>query len=135
MNGFDRLREEVEGQKSTGLIATVDYLLTRNDMEPKYLNQEKNLKEMAEFIRKKADKIKEDGWNFITNEVVYAWAVMYYAFPNSFLKIENKKAKKNKSVETTNTTNKNNIIELNKAKEKLEKKKEIEQISLFGGGE
>ena len=133
MNGFEKLKKEIEGQKDGALIATVDYLLTRNDMEEKYLNQEKSINEMAKFIKSKGTKYLQNGWNYITNEVVFAWAIMYYSFPNSFLKIEEKKVKKNTSTNTSNVTKKNNVIEINKAKEQLEKKKEIEQISLFGG--
>ena len=135
MNGFDKLREQIEGKKNSALVATVDYLLTRNDMENKYLNEEKSIEEMEDFIKANAEKTKENNWNFVTNEVVFAWAVMYYSFPNSFLKIEKKKQKESKKTENTKTTNKNNVIELNEAREKLEKKKEIEQISIFGGGE
>lgn len=135
MNGFDRLREQIEGKKNPALVATVDYLLTRDDMENKYLNEEKNIEEMEDFINANANKTKDNRWTYVTNEVVFAWAVMYYSFPNSFLKIEKKKPKESKKAENTKTTNKNNVIELNEAREKLEKKKEIEQISIFGGGE
>lgn len=135
MNGFDRLREQIEGKKNPALVATVDYLLTRDDMENKYLNEEKNIEEMEDFINANANKTKDNRWTYVTNEVVFAWAVMYYSFPNSFLKIEKKKPKESKKVENTKATNKNNVIELNEAREKLEKKKETEQISIFGGGE
>ena len=135
MNGFDRLREQIEGKKNPALVATVDYLLTRDDMENKYLNEEKNIEEMEDFINANANKTKDNKWTYVTNEVVFAWAVMYYSFPNSFLKIEKKKTKESKKTESTKATNKNNVIQLNEAKEKLEKKKETEQISIFGGVE
>jgi len=132
MNGFDRLKEQVTDQKDLALVQTVDYLLSREDMEGKYLNEEKNLKDMVAFIKGKARKHMHNGWNYITNEVVYAWAIMYFSFPNSFLKINTTEAKKDNKTSQGNT-NKNNVINLDKAKEQIEKKKEVEQISLFGG--
>lgn len=136
MTGFDRLKEQVEDQKDKALVQTVDYLLSREDMEQRYLNEEKNIEEMAKFIRNKARKYMKNGWNYITNEVVYAWAIMYFSLPNSFLKIEKKDTTKNKEkaeASIKKVTAKNNIVSLEDAKKNMNKKKETEQISLFGG--
>ena len=83
-----------------------------------------------------ARKYMKNGWNYITNEVVYAWAIMYFSLPNSFLKIEKKDADKSKNKTKTSSkkaSSKNNVVSLEKAKENMEKKKETAQISLFGG--
>lgn len=128
MRGFERLRKQMEGQKDPALIQTVDYLLTRDDMEEKYLNEEKNVDEMAKFIETKGQKHCKSGWNYVTNEVVFAWAIMYYSFPNSLLKINTKPIKA-----TTTNKNKNNVISLEDAKKQVGGKKEVAQISLFGG--
>lgn len=136
MTGFDRLKEQVKDQKDKALVQTVEYLLSREDMEQRYLNEEKNIEEMAKFIRNKARKYMKNGWNYITNEVVYAWAIMYFSLPNSFLKIEKKDTTKNKEKAKSSikkVTAKNNIISLEDAKKNIDKKKETEQISLFGG--
>jgi len=136
MTGFDRLKEQVKDQKDKALVQTVEYLLSREDMEQRYLNEEKNIEEMAKFIRNKARKYMKNGWNYITNEVVYAWAIMYFSLPNSFLKIEKKDTTKNKEKAESSikkVTAKNNIISLEDAKKNMDKKKETEQISLFGG--
>ena len=136
MTGFDRLKEQVKDQKDKALVQTVDYLLSREDMEQRYLNEEKNIEEMAKFIRNKARKYMKNGWNYITNEVVYAWAIMYFSLPNSFLKIEKKDTTKNKEkaeASIKKVTAKNNIVSLEDAKNNMNKKKETEQISLFGG--
>ena len=135
MTGFDRLKEQVKDQKDKALVQTVDYLLSREDMEQRYLNEEKNIEEMAKFIRNKARKYMKNGWNYITNEVVYAWAIMYFSLPNSFLKIEKKDTTKNKEkaeASIKKVTAKNNIVSLEDAKKNMNKKKETEQISLFG---
>ena len=136
MTGFDRLKEQVKDQKDKALVQTVEYLLSREDMEQRYLNEEKNIEEMAKFIRNKARKYMKNGWNYITNEVVYAWAIMYFSLPNSFLKIEKKDTTKNKEkaeASIKKVTAKNNIVSLEDAKKNMNKKKETEQISLFGG--
>ena len=136
MTGFERLKEQVKDQKDKALVQTVDYLLSREDMELNYLDEEKTIEEMAQFIKNKAKKYMENGWNYITNEVVYSWAIMYFSLPNSFLKIEKKDTTKGKVKTTTSSKKKktkNNVVSLEDAKKNMEKKKETEQISLFGG--
>ncbi len=100
-------------------------------MEPKYLNEEKNVKEMCNFIKGKGKVHAKNGWNFITNEVVFAWAIMYWALPNSFLKINTPKETQNTT--TKEKTIKNNVVSIEKAKKTIEEKKQIEQLTLFGG--
>ncbi len=131
MNGIERLKEAVKGQEDVALRQTVDYLISRNDMEQKYLNEEKTLKGMVDFIHDKAKKHIKSGWTYITNEVVYAWAVMYFALPNELLKIKEKKELKKESKKET--TGKNNVISIEKGKKVIEEKKKVEQLSLFGG--
>lgn len=136
MTGFERLKEQVKDQEDKALLQTVDYLLSREDMEQKYLNPEKTIEEMAKFIHNKGIKYMKNGWNYITNEVVYAWAIMYFSLPNSFLKIEKKDTNNDKIKTKTSSkksNSKNNVVSLEDAKKNMEKKKETAQISLFGG--
>lgn len=134
MNGFERLKEQVKDQEDLALKQTVDYLLTREDMEQKYLQENKTVEGMCKFIRKKGTKHLRNGWNYITNEVVFAWAIMYFSLPDKLLGItetvKKVESKKNTSIQEDS---KNNIVSLDKAKKELEKKKEVTQISLFGG--
>lgn len=131
MNGFDRLREQVKDQEDSALKQVIGYLISRDDMEQKYLNEEKNIKEMCNFIKEKGKVHAKNGWNFITNEVVFAWAIMYWALPNAFLKINTPKETKN--IVTEEKTTKNNVVSINTAKKVLEEKKQVEQLTLFGG--
>lgn len=135
MNGFERLQEQIKGQNDLALKQVVDQLLTMKHMEQNYLKDEKNLADMCKFIKEKAQKHAKSGWNFITNEIVYAWAVMYYSLPNKLLKFDETK---NTSTPKSNKTkveknNKNNVISMEEAKKELEEKKQTQQISLFGG--
>ena len=115
MNGIERLQEAVKGQEDAALRQTVDYLISRKDMEQRYLNEEKNLKGMVDFIREKSKKHLKNGWTYITNEVVFAWAIMYFSLPNKEVK------------------EKNNVIPIEKGKKVIEEKKKVDQLSLFGG--
>lgn len=134
MNGFERLQtmlsEYLGDNQDEALSKTVEYLLGRKDLETKYLNEEKTIKGLYDFIHAKGMKHYRNNWGFVTNEVVYAWAVMYFALPNSFLKIKNE-TEKNATPKTTKT-NKNNVIPIEKAKKMIEEK-QTSQISLFGG--
>ena len=57
MNGFDRLKEQVKGQEDSALNQVIEYLISRDDMEQKYLNEEKNVKEMCNFIKGKGKNV------------------------------------------------------------------------------
>lgn len=127
MNGYDRLQGMIKDQKDEALKQTVNYLLSRTDLEQKFLNEDKTLDEMCKFIRNKGRQHCRNGWNYITNELVYAWAVMYFSLPNSFLKIKNIPTNSQKTSPTNTVPTKDNVIPIEKAKEK------VKQLSLFGG--
>lgn len=130
MTGFDRLREQIEGQEDSALKEVVNYLLTRTDMEQKYLNKEKTLKEMCKYIKEKAMKNAKNGWNFITNEVVFAWAIMYFSLPNALLQIKTSTHKEESTKKVSPPKqNKSNVISLEDSKSKHK----VEQLTLFGG--
>ncbi len=137
MNGFDRLREMLKEwtekhEDSMAFEQTVNYLLGRKELESKYLNEEKTLDGLNDFIKQKGNRHLLEGWCYITNEVVYAWAVMYFSLPNAFLKITTKTNTQNNN-KNKETSTKNNVVSLEKAKQKIKKKKETNQISIFGG--
>lgn len=131
MNGFDRLKEQVKDQEDFALNQVVEYLLSRYDMEQRYLNEEKTLEGMCDFVKIKGKAHAKNGWNFITNEVVFAWAIMYFSLPNTFLKINTSKPKTTTKPKETNI--KDNVISIEKAKKAIEEKKQVEQLTIFGG--
>ncbi len=127
MNGFERLKEQVNGQKDAALNAVVDYLLSRDDMQKYYLDEKKTLEGMTCFIKDKAKAHSKGGWSYVTNEVVYSWALMYYSLPDEFLKIKSASTKKETTKKEKDSSNKNNVVSIEEAKEK------VTQLSLFGG--
>ena len=90
MTGFERLEKQAQNEKDIGTTQVVEYLLSRKDLEQHYLNKEKSLKEMRNFIKDKSSKHKQGSWTYVSDSVVLSWAVMYFSLPNSFLKIQSK---------------------------------------------
>ena len=74
-----------------------------------------------------------NGWGYVTNELVYAWAIMYFSLPNKFLKIDTPKTKEKTTDNKPTTQLPNNVVSLETAKKQIEQKKEVTQLSLFGG--
>lgn len=127
MNGFERLEEQIKDQEDIALKQTISYLQSRTEMEENFLKEDKTVDGMCEFIHNKAQKCMKNKWSYITNEMVYAWAIMYFSLPNSFFKIADKKVTTKKQ-EVISSKKSNNVISLEN-----EKKKRTSQLSLFGG--
>jgi hypothetical protein len=87
MEGIERLKKLIEGQKDKALNKVVDYLITREDMNKKYLNEEKDLKGMIDYIRGEAEKQAKNGIAMIEDEIVYGWAIHYFDETNEVLGI------------------------------------------------
>ena len=134
MDGIERLAKMLEGQKDKYLKIIVNHLMNFKELNEAYLNEEKNLKDMATYIKDKAKKQASGGVAIIEDDIVFKWAKDYFIKSNEELKIKKAESKKiEKNTETNDEfgsifdscSNENNVIESNK-------KKEIEQISLFG---
>ena len=89
MDGLERIRVLASEIKSKATLKVIDYLLSREDMNEKYLNEKKSLTEMIDYIRSEAKKQSEDGVAMIENEEVYGWAIHYWDEEN--LKVEDTK--------------------------------------------
>ena len=133
MEGIKRLEKMLEGEDDNALIKVVDFLKTKPNISSKFLNQEKNLSEMRSYIHKKAkENSNKKEWVCIDNEVIYAWAMLYFLMPNKTLGIEKEKKK--------STNKKNNVVKMPEKKETKEIKKEEppkpqnQQITLFQTG-
>lgn len=132
MEGIKRLSEMIKDQKDKALIKVVSYLMLQTDMDLEFLKEEKNLKDMAEYIKKLAKKEAINGVAIIEDEVVYQWAKDYFSKSNEELGITSNKTVEKKIVNNKNKVEDNvfgsifgtdNIV--------ASDKKEIEQISLF----
>lgn len=132
MNGIERLKEMLKGQKDKYLKIIVNYLINQTEMDEYFLNEEKNLKDMAEYIKKNARKETKGSVAVIEDERVFKWAKDYFVKSNKELEITKNKIENSKSEKASKVTTEDDefgSIFNCEANKKTEEK--IEQISLF----
>ncbi len=93
MEGIERIKklsQEIDNQK---IKKIVEYLINREDMDEKYLNEEKNLKDMWSFIYEEVKKTRENNEECIIldDEEVYGLAIHYFDETNEALGIKTSK--------------------------------------------
>ena len=97
MKGIERMKILSSDIKDEQLKSIIDYLLSRTDMNDKYLNEEKSLSQMIKFIMREANeklkKVSISGGSVAcaTDEMVFSWAIHYWDESNSNLNLVNKK--------------------------------------------
>lgn len=130
MNGIERLSEMIKGQKDKYLQIIVNHLMLQTEMSEAFLNEEKNLKDMATYIKDLAKKQATNNVAVIEDEVVFQWAKDYFNKSNEELGI--KKIEEKNKTETVEKDEFGSIFDLNNSNKNTEnKKEEIEQITLF----
>ncbi len=130
MNGIERLSEMIKGQKDKYLQIIVNHLMLQTEMSEAFLNEEKNLKDMATYIKDLARKQATNNVAVIEDAVVFQWAKDYFNKSNEELGIKKIEVKNNK--ETVEKDEFGSIFDLNNSNKNTEnKKEEIEQITLF----
>lgn len=130
MNGIERLSEMIKGQKDKYLQIIVNHLMLQTEMSEAFLNEEKNLKDMATYIKDLARKQATNNVAVIEDEVVFQWAKDYFNKSNEELGIKKIEAKNN--TETVEKDEFGSIFDLNNTNKNMEnKKEEVEQITLF----
>ncbi len=98
--GLERIKVLASEIKDDDLNEIVKYLLTRTDMNEKYLNEEKSLSQMVEFINNQAmEMLKQKKKTsfvgmYFKNETVFSWAIHYWDEPNEKLNLTSKKVDK-----------------------------------------
>lgn len=100
--GIERIKVLASETKDKAVLKIVNYLVTRNDMNEKYLNEEKSLKQMIDFIKSQAKKKCENGIAMIEDEVVYGWAIHYWDESNESLKLVKELNEDNTAVDKMN---------------------------------
>lgn len=134
MEGIKRIEEMAKGQKDKSLIKIVSYLILQTDMDQKFLNEEKDLKEMAEYIKGLAKKEDVNGVAMIEDEIVYSWAKEYFMKSNKELGIKKYRLDRGKHGDVSRVEIKDDefgsIFDVEDMEEQ-DNKENIEQISLF----
>lgn len=88
MDGIERLRKLAEGQEDSSLLRVVEHLANITDLSEKYLNEEKTLKQMVDYIKAEAEKIAKNGYCWVDDATVYTWAIDYWNKTNEELGIK-----------------------------------------------
>lgn len=134
MNRIERLSNMLEGQKDKYLNVIVNYLMLQTEMDESFLKEEKNLKDMATYIKDLARKQATNNVAVIEDEIVFQWAKDYFIKSNKELGIVKTRIERGKhgdAIKVPIEEDEFGSIFGIKAVEKVEKKKDIEQISLF----
>lgn len=105
--GLERIKVLSEKVKDKAVLKIIDYLLLRKDMNEKYLNEEKTLTQMIEFIKSKAKEKATNGIAMIEDDEVYSWAIHYFDESNKDLKISKTKEDVEVKEEKKSTVKKN----------------------------
>lgn len=96
MDGIERIKILASQVTNKCVLKIVNYLISREDMNDKYLNEEKNLTQMIDFIKQQAKKKSESGIAIVDDEEVFGWAIHYFDETNIDLKISESSDKKEK---------------------------------------
>lgn len=105
--GLERIKKLSAEVKDKAVLKIIDYLLSRKDMNEKYLNEEKSLTQMIEFIKAKAKEKATNGVAMIEDDEVYSWAIHYFDESNKDLKISKTKSDVEVKEEKKSTVKKN----------------------------
>ncbi len=105
--GMERIKILASDVKDNAVLEIVNYLLSREDMNEKYLNEEKSLKGMLEYIRSKAKIKAVNNMAIIKDEEVFSWAIHYFDETNNDLKINSTENKIEQKIEKVVDKNKN----------------------------
>ena len=134
MNGIERLSNMLECQKDKYLNVIVNYLMLQTEMDEAFLNEEKNLKDMATYIKDLARKQATNNVAVIEDEIVFQWAKDYFIKSNKELGIVKTRIERGKhgdAIKVPIEEDEFGSIFGIEPVGKVEKKKDIEQISLF----
>lgn len=92
MEGIERIKILASEIKDKPLLKIVEYLLSREDMNDKYLNEEKSLKQMITFIKDEARKqASKDNVAILEDQEVYSLAIHYWDESNERLELKSEK--------------------------------------------
>lgn len=116
-DGRERIKVLSSEVKDKAVLKIVEYLLSRKDMNDKYLNEEKSLKKMIDFIKSEARKKESNGIAMIEDEEVYSWAIHYWDETNENLNLSKKEEKvEPKETENNDDEEETNIVPKKKSK-------------------
>ena len=123
IDGIQRLETEVIETNNMNVAKIFEYLKTRPEMQEKFNNKEKSIKQMYQYIRDKAQKHAQDNVAMVEDKIVYIWSMTYFNRTNEALGL-NKKPEPPKKIESKKEEPKAEI-------KQEEKKEDSAQMSMF----
>lgn len=87
MEGIERIKILASEIKDEALLKIIDYLVSREDMNEKYLNEEKTLSDMVNYINRTAKSKSTGTIAMFNDEEVFGWAIHYFDESNEDLKV------------------------------------------------
>lgn len=92
MNGFERIKEQYlkSTVKDKVLIKIVTFLMKQSNMSDLYLNEEKNLEGMMDYVRSRARTVAVNNEAVVEDDEVYQWVKEYFSKSNEELGINKK---------------------------------------------
>lgn len=109
MDGIERIKILASEVTNKPVLKIVDHLVSREDMNEKYLNEEKSLRQMISFIKSEAQKQEDDGCAILEDEEVYSLAIHYWDESNKDLEL----SKIQKQTKNKKETSQKKLINLN----------------------
>lgn len=130
MEGIERIKALASEIKDPALLEIVKYLLSKEDMNEKYLNEEKSLKQMITYIRSEAKKVAKDGMAMIKDDVVFGWAIHYFDETNEQLGLIRKEEFKENTQEQTPKLSKEVQAQIKSVKKEIKPEGAL-QLNIF----
>lgn len=87
MKGIERIKILASEIKDEALLKIIDYLVSREDMNEKYLNEEKTLSDMVNYINRTAKSKSTGTIAMFNDDEVFGWAIHYFDESNEDLKV------------------------------------------------
>lgn len=87
MEGIKRIKILASEIKDEALLKIIDYLVSREDMNEKYLNEEKTLSDMVNYINRTAKSKSTGTIAMFNDDEVFGWAIHYFDESNEDLKV------------------------------------------------
>jgi len=139
MEGIERIKKLSQEQKDANIQKVAEYLINREDMDEKYLNEEKNLIDMWDYIKEQAREKAVNGCAVIEDQEVYSLAIHYFDETNEALGIKtNKKTAKEtkqdaKTEENASNSKQDAPVQEEKKNKEVPKHKDDEIVMKYKG--
>lgn len=118
MEGIEKIKKLSQETKDENIKKVAEYLINREDMDEKYLNEEKNLTDMWGFITDEARKKAQNGCAVLEDKEVYGLAIHYFDETNEALGLKTSDKKEKKEEATKQEENTKTVDNVEKQEEK-----------------